>query len=428
MMKTFTFSRIDKIQDFQFLTDSSGLLLDSNGYLYRFNGNTSELIETPNEFKISHFYFIDEHHGAIIGNGGVLEKEVQEASIGSYGFISVFLLLLLFFGSKINKSGQKGIHSLFFVLAISGLAISCSNAWQMYKTQDPDSEFVTIVTNNQLASGSGFHTYFANKGQTAFISITKDGGEEWKTQKVPTNFYLTALTAVGNNFVVGTFANEQTSKVRPYHGDGDIYFYGNDTSYSRKLANNNNLTSPYSINVQRGVKGFAHAPQDSLLYVFGSKTEPQFPKDEISTTPGNIYQIPTNLKPAYRIIDVPDSLIVQSLSVSKSGDLWITLDDKKKRVIKGYVSFVSVDRKKMLHFKNGNWTDATIDSVRSFEQVEFIQGTDTGYVLAESGKVYRTVNNGADWKSIELTGVEKIHSFNNCLSLLKDQNKLVLIK
>lgn len=427
-MKTLTFSQIDKIQDFQYLTDSSGLLLDSDGYLYQFNGNTTELIETPKDFKISHFHFIDKNHGAIIGNGGVIEKEVQEASIGGSGLISVLILLLLF-SVKIKKSGQKKTLYLFFVLAISCLAISCSNSWQMYKTQDPNSKYVTFITNNQLAPGSGFHSYVANKGQTSFISITKDGGKNWKTQKVPTNFYLTALTALGNNFVVGTFANEQTSNARPYHGDGDIYFYGNDTLHSNKLANNTNPASPYSINVQRGVKGFTHATQESLLYVFGSETEPQFPKDEVSTTPGNIYQIPTSLNPNYRIIDVPDSLVVKSLSISKSGDLWVTLDDKKKCVTKGYITFVSVDRKKMLHFKDGNWTDATVGGAKSFEQVEFISGTDTGYALTESGEVYKTVSNGADWELIELLkGVQIMHTFDNSMTFMKDKNKLMLIK
>ncbi|SFG87068.1 hypothetical protein [Pontibacter chinhatensis] len=424
-MKTFTFEQVQQIQDFQFLTDSLGYFLDTKGQLYKFYGSSVTLVQTPPDFKVSHFHFIDESHGAVIGNGGVLQKEAINASLLDMGLLAIMALLLML-GSRLHKTKQKPLALAAFAIALSLAGVSCSNSWQAYKTADPDSGYVTVITSNQLASSSGFHSYLANKGQTSFIAMTANEGKSWTTHKVPTNFYLTALTAVGKNYVVGTFANEHTSKERPYHGDGNIYFFGNDSSYSASLGKNTALGSPFSINVQRGVKGFTYAPGDSLLYVFGSETEPQFPKDEISTTPGNIYRIPTSLQPEYKIIDVPDSLVVQSLSVSMSGDLWVTLDDRRKRVNKGYISFVSVGRKSMLRFKDGSWTGVEFGGISSFKQVEFIPDTNVGYALAETGTLFRTVNDGEDWEQTGLTDIRKIRCGKNVITLLKGTNQLIL--
>lgn len=422
-MKTFKLNQIEQIKEFQFLSDTSGIVLDSNGQLYRFDGDSVQPIRTPDKFKISHFHFISESYGAIVGNGGVLEKEVQQnASLGDTGLLLTFSIIMLFLGSSLRKRGRAAIAWVLFILATSGITISCSSSWQMYKSQDPTSEHATLITRNQLKKAIN-HTYVGNKGQTAFIGITRNKGKDWSIHKVPTNFHVTATTAIGQNFFVGTYANKNEGSI-PIHGDGDIWIYGNDSTYSKQLSNNSS-ESPYMMAAQRGIEGLKYYPSDSLLFIFGTETERTFPKNELSATNGNIYQVHASLKPNYKIIDIPDTVSVQSLAKSSSGDIWVTLDDKKLRVVKGRTMYDNMDAKKLLRFQNGDWSEVSVNNVNSFKQVEFIPGTETGYIISEKGEVYETLNEGNDWQKLGVDGVEKVSLFANSVVFLK-KNVLVL--
>lgn len=146
-----------------------------------------------------------------------------------------------------------------------------------------------------------------------------------------------------------------------------------------------------------------------------------WPKNEVSETSGNIYQIPTNLKPNYKIIDVPDTVIINSLTISKSGNLWVSLDNKKQRKIE----YIQLDRKKLLHFIDGKWLDLNIEKDSSFLQVEFIPYTVQGYVITEKGEVYETKNEGIDWDKLELTSIRLMHSTPNLITFLKGKNILI---
>lgn len=76
-MRTFTFTHLSSpIQDFQFLTDSSGFVLTNTGKLYRFMGQQTTLVETPTIFTITHFHFIDQTHGALVGSAQVVKPSL----------------------------------------------------------------------------------------------------------------------------------------------------------------------------------------------------------------------------------------------------------------------------------------------------------------------------------------------------------------
>lgn len=185
-MKILTLNQINEIQDFQFLTDSSGYVLDNNGVLYKFTGESTEFLIKPNEFKVSKIHFIDEMHGAIIGNGGIIIKEIQKGSLGETSLLLGLFLVAFFFIRKILKAKKSltyYISSAILVLTISVLAFfSCSNKWQLYRMPDTKSEYSTFILSNQLKI-SYFHHYKQNNGQTSFISITENGGKDWKTYK-----------------------------------------------------------------------------------------------------------------------------------------------------------------------------------------------------------------------------------------------------
>lgn len=422
-MKTLTFSQIQQIQDFQFITDSSGVLLNDKGQLYKFQGEETELIKTPEDFRISHFHFIDENHGAIVGSGVVPEQTLKESTMGGYSLLLLPLLLLLWLGTKALRTGKATIASAVLLFIVSGLVISCSSNWQSYKSPDPGSRFSTIITSNQLRRAT-FHAYPVNKGNRSFISITLNQGQNWTTHQLPTHFYPTALTALGNNFIVGTYANQTEGNI-PLHADGDLYIYGNDSTYNKRL-DSNNMTNPFTIAVNRGVNGIRYFEEDSLLFVFGSERMPTFPKNEVSSTNGNIYQIHANLLPNYKIIDVPDTAFVTSLSRSKNG-LWVTLDDKKTSIADGKQVYIKLVSRKLLHFRNGTWAEISIKNLNSFRQVEFISGTARGYVLSEAGEVFETLNNGTDWQTTGISGISYMRLYKNNMVLCKGGNQLVVL-
>lgn len=419
----YTFEQINHIRDFQFLTDSSGIILDENGSLYSFMKNEIELIETPKNFKVTHSHFINENYGAIVGSPSSFKEEIQTGFVGNYGCILFLLLFPFLFSRKLIKMSKRfGVNLVLGFMVVSGV-FSCSNDWQMYKYQDPSSVFLTNITSKQLHQAS-FHHYPVNKTQTSFISITKNGGKDWTSHQIPTNFYPTALISVGQNFFVSTCANEKEGEI-PIHGDGDIYIYGNDTIFNEQLKNNN-FEKPYSISVGRGIKGLRYYPNDSLLFAFGTERMPAWPKDEVSTTDGNIFQMHANLKPTFKIIDVPDSVAVQSLSRSDNGDLWVTLENRKLHKVDRKVIYFPLEHKRLLLFKNGDWKDVSIQNTKSFTEIEFIPGTDRGYLIAESMAFFETKNGGRDWRLTELVGIEKMHPWNNAIALLKGRNTLML--
>ncbi|MBB6611204.1 hypothetical protein H7F15_09160 [Pontibacter sp. Tf4] len=423
-MKTLTFSHIQQIQDFQFITDSSGVLLDDKGQLYKFKGGETELIKTPENFHISHFHFINENQGAIVGSSVVPEHTPKEGTLGSYSLLLLPILLLLWLGTKALRTGKTTIASAVLLFIVSGLVISCSGNWQSYKSPDPGSRFSTIITSNQLRRAT-FHAYPVNKENKSFISITHNQGQNWTTHQLPTHFYPTAIAAVGNNFIVGTYANQTEGNI-PLHADGDLYFYGNDSTYNKRFASNN-TTNPYTIAVNRGVNGIRYFEEDSVLFVFGSERMPTFPKNEVSSTNGNIYQIHTSLLPDYKIIDVPDTVFVTSLSISKNG-LWVTLDNKTTSITDGKQVYIKLDSKKLLHFRNGTWADISIKNLTSFRQVEFIRGTARGYVLSEDGEVFETLNNGTDWQTTGISGISYMRLYKNTMVLCKGGNQLVFLQ
>ena len=423
-MKTFTFSTLPPLQDFQFLTDSSGYVLTQTGQLHRFVGQRTTLVETPRQFTISHFYFRDQTHGALVGIAQAVEAPAQKGAVGA----AVLPLLLLFWLAW--KGSRKAATSrLAFVcallLVVSTLLLSCSSAWQQYRTPDPTSPHATLLRHTPLAPLS-FHRYFANKGQQSFVALTQNQGGSWETHEIPTNFYPTALVAAGRNFVVGTYARQQAGPM-PLHGDGDLWIYGNDAMRTPQLATNSGQ-HPQGIRLSRGVTGLLVSAQDSALYVFGSDRMPTLPSSVMSATPGNIYVLPTSLRPPTKLIDTPDTVDVQSLAQARTGELWVTMAGRKPHLSHGNLGYVALPTKRLLRFTAGQWRPVTVPPFMSFEQVEFVPGTPTGYLLAESGEVLETRTNGESWHPLVSQAVRKLHPWQHAITWLQGKNQLVLYR
>ena len=137
LMKIFTFNTLPPLQDFQFLTDSSGYVLTQTGQLYRFVGQHTTLVKTPGQFTISHFYFRDQTHGALVGIAQAAEPALQRGAVGA----ALPLLLLLWLAWKRSRqiATRRLASCVGVLLAASGLLLSCSSAWQHYRTPDPAS-------------------------------------------------------------------------------------------------------------------------------------------------------------------------------------------------------------------------------------------------------------------------------------------------
>ncbi|TGE12629.1 beta propeller repeat protein [Hymenobacter elongatus] len=420
-MKKYVFPQVEQIQQFQFLTDSSGILLDGNGHLYSFQGSLLRPMAVPTGFTISHFHFTASGLGAVIGNAPSGTPKVQEGSLGGLGL--VFLLLVALVSKFSWRWPAYRLTASSFSVTLLAVLGSCASQWQKYSASDPDSRFITLINRNQVKK-SAFHHYQGNKGQKSFIGITQNEGQNWQVNEVPTNFYLTAVTAIGNTFTVGTHANNKQGAV-PMHGDGDIWLYGNDTRYTALLADNT-PQHPYGISIRHGINGFALYPQDSLLFVFGTETMPTFPKDEISTAPGNIYCLPTSLKPVYKIIDAPDSAAVHSLTKSSAGELWITLENRVMRIINGTTEYRMLATKKLCRLQQGSWRVVNPVGQQSFVQVEFVPGTNRGYVLTDNGQLLISNDNGDSWTKTSLGAVRTIHAWPQHAAFLQGPNQLLV--
>ena len=424
LMKTFTFSSLPPLQDFQFLTDSSGYVLTQTGQLYRFAGQHTTRVETPGEFTISHFYFRDPTHGALVGIAQTATPLVQKGAAGTLA-LPLLLLLLLWLARKRSRptAPRRRAASLGLLLGASGLLLSCTTAWQHYATADPNSPQATLLTHPPLAPLS-FHRYFANKDQQCFVALTQDRGSSWETHPLPTNFYPTALAAIGRNFLVGTYARLQAGTV-PLHGDGDLWIYGTDATRTPQLATNSSQ-HPYAIRLSRGVTGLLVSALDSALYVFGSDRMPTLPSSVMSATPGNIYVLPPGLQSPTRLVDTPDTVDVQSLAQARTGELWVTMAGRKPHLSHGNLGYVALPTKRLLRFTAGQWQPVVVPPFASFEQVAFVPGTPNGYLLAETGEVLETCTNGDTWHSLTSHAVRRLHPWQHTMTWLQADNQLVL--
>ena len=418
-MRTFTLAALHHIRDFQFLTDSSGLALDSTGQLYRFAGNKSTPVTTPAGFRSAHLHFITPEYGAIVGNARDGQPTPAQGGLDALGSVLTLELLLLFLRRRpAARSWAWGLAGL----ACIGL-FSCSAAWQAYRQADPSSPVSTLITRTHLGPGN-YHYYLPNKKQTAFIAITRNHGLTWETHQIPTSFYTTALTAIGNNFLVGTYANAEEGTLA-LHGDGDIWLYGTDTTFTKALVHNT-PQRPYRLSVSRGINGFAFSAADSLLLAFGSDRMPTFPANELSATDGNIYALPASLPPRARLIDVPDTVAVHSLTQAGTGELWATLENRKPRVAHGRLFYVPLPGKALLRLRHGRWQAVPVAGFSSFEQVAFLPGTPTGYLLTATGEVLTTPDGGDTWHLSDLRGIRHLRPFGSRLALLRADNQLLL--
>lgn len=420
-MRTFTFSTLPPLKDFQFLTDSSGYVLTQSGQLYRFIGQHTTRVETPPEFPISHFHFRDQTHGTLVGTTSAAALPLQK---GAMGLAAIPLLLLLWLGWKGRRTiaTRRLASGLSGLLLVSGLLLSCGSAWQQYRRADPTSPHATLLTHSPLVSLS-FHTYFANKGQRAFIALTQDQGSSWATHAIPTNFFPTALTALGGNFLVGTYARQEAGPI-PLHGDGDLWIYGTEATRTPQLATNSNQR-PYGIRLSRGVTGLLASAPDSALYIFGSDRMPTVPSSVMSATLGNIYVLPTSFQAPSKLVDTPDTVDVQSLSRSGTGELWVTMAGRKPHLSRGNLGYVALAAKRLLRLTAGQWRAVAVAPFTSFEQVGFVPGTASGYLLTQTGEVLETRTNGEAWHPLTSKAVRRLHVCQQAITWLQGENQLV---
>lgn len=422
-MKTFSFSPLAPLQDFQFLTDSSGYVLTQTGQLYRFVGQQTARVETPREFTISHFYFRDFAHGALVGVAAAPAPPLRQGDIGGAAVPWLLLLGWVAWQRRRQPVTRRLATGLSGLLLASGLLLSCSAAWQQYRAPDPTSPATTVLTHAPLAR-TAFHHYLPNKGQQSFIAHTLDQGRNWQTHQIPSNFFPSALTALGRNYVVGTYARPEAGPI-PLHGDGDLWLYGTDATRTPQLATNS-PQRPYSIALSRGVTGFHVSAVDSSLYVFGSDRIPTFPRTVMSATAGNIYVLPPRLGSPTKLLDTPDTVDVHSLSQSGTGELWVTMAGRKPQLSHGNLGYVALPTKRLLRFTRGRWQPVSVPGVTSFEQVEFVPGTSTGYLLAESGQLLVTRTNGDTWQPLTGPRVRQLHVWQHAITWLQADNQLVL--
>jgi hypothetical protein len=154
---------------------------------------------------------------------------------------------------------------------------------------------------------------------------------------------------------------------------------------------------------------------------------PTLPANELSATDGNIYVLPASLQPPAKLLDVPDTVAVHSLAQSGSGELWATLENRKPRVAHGRLFYVPLPSQALLRLRQGRWQAVPVAGFSSFEQVAFLPGTPTGYLLTATGEVLASQNAGATWQPLNLRGIRQLRPFGSALALLRQDNQLLLL-
>ena len=429
-MPIFDFTNLTDIEDFQPINDKEGFIITKDGEFYKYDGDNAELISTPKEFSVTGFHFRDAENGIIYGQAGKPEKEVQKGSIIEGGSLLTLAIMTILLLGWMTKSKVNAIRSVLILFALSLAIIACSSKWQANKSVDPDRPFITRILS-PIHYHNASHTYVSNKGLTTFVAITSDGGQNWNVYKANTNFYPTVATSVGDSYLVGNFANRNTSPEIPYHGDGDIMVFGTSGTFTSVLGTNETNDNHLTIDIQRGINGIYHDKKNKKLLIYGSETEPVFPKDEVSTSPGNICIISDDFKSDYRIIDVPNKVNVMSLSINNHGDIWVTIDDKAPVIRDGHVEFEKVPYSKLMTLKKGafDWEEIKVSNENfNASQIEFINQSSKGYLLvSEGGKVFKTEDGGINWVITKYKDIRKLHSKDNNVWALSGSNQIISV-
>lgn len=391
-MTTNTFENINQIHEIQFLTDSTGYLLDENGVLFHFSGNETHQVSTPSNIKISNFHFITETEGAIIGHNN--SKIIKQSSFFNFD-LSLLLILLMFLVFTIKlKRVKTNVLPKFIItsLVFIGIISACNSDWKKYVEQDPDSPFTMIIKSPSL--GTGFHNFGGNIGQKSYFAKTTNAGQNWSEYEISTNFNLTSILSIGNNYFIGTYADKN-------HSDGDLWIYGNDSSFFKFLGQNN-LENPYYFSANRGINNMKYYEKDSSLILFGGELISKFTKNQNSSTEGNITLLKANLFADYKIIDVPGKVVVNSYSRTLDNGIFITTLDRK-----------------LMHTNGKKWDVININGHNNFKSIEFIPETSIGYALTSTGLVFQTEDDGANWDELDISGIEKIKIFSRYLIMVK---------
>jgi hypothetical protein len=87
----------------------------------------------------------------------------------------------------------------------------------------------------------------------------------------------------------------------------------------------------------------------------------------MSTTAGNIYVLPSHLQAPTRLLDTPDTIDVNSLSQTSTGELWATMAGRKPHLSYGNLGYRALPTKQLLPFTAGQWHPATAPPFISFE-------------------------------------------------------------
>jgi hypothetical protein len=116
---------------------------------------------------------------------------------------------------------------------------------------------------------------------------------------------------------------------------------------------------------------------------------------------------------------------VLSLAQSGTGELWVTLADRKPHLSHGILGYVALPTKKLLRFTNGRWQASSLAPAISCQQVAFVAATARGYVLTAQGEVWETSTNGDTWQRLPERGVQLLHPWQRAITWLKSANQVV---
>lgn len=352
----------DSIVTGQIVSKETVFFLTNDSKLYKIkSNNTSQLVTTPDKMFIQNLAFRNEREGVVIGYPKNVNPNENSNELAWWFFsVSIVVLFILSFG--IYKAFRKWkLKFLYFLIPI--IVLVAFLLWPQ------ESEW----HNEKLEFTKGGGHYLSTKPVfRGLAAITSDGGTTWKTKNILTNFDLTSVLPIGNNYYITTYGKD-------VHRDGDIIclYQEKDKIIYKKF-----LTC-------RGLKGIT-INKAGMIIAYGTEVSITVtPPTKMVNTPGEVLLFNENLD-SLRTLDLEGDKQIISLCLAQDDLIWAVTQDSLiyKHSVDGWVLKDSLGISNPL-------------------KIAFIN-PDLGFVLTRNGTLLHTMGSGDHWTDFNIEPETKI--------------------
>ncbi|MFA5032735.1 MAG: hypothetical protein WC614_06930 [bacterium] len=366
----------------QFPDKDIGFVLTNEAKFYRVYQGNNQLINTPDEIQIKKFFFKNEKEGIVVGIPKSIVNELTASQRSEQHedlttSVIIFGIIIIIFGGIIfgvYKSFTKWRWKILYA-TIPLVVLMAYCIWHR-----------NSITKEELSFNYGQHVFLGKTEYNSKAAITTDGGNKWSVFDIKTNFELTDIACVNNNYLISSFASKS-------HEDGDIWLVREDTLQAMLLG------------VYRGLTGIRESIDKNQVVAYGTDRTVMITgkTDELKGTKGEIilFDIFDTKAKNCKVIDIQGKEIVISLDMLQDGTIWIITQSRK-----------------ILKYNRQNWETIENQEVIGANKIIFLD-SHNGYILNKKGKFFYSVDGGVQWNKFEFEDknviIKDIFKLNNIL-------------